>query len=363
MYTTFSNITSTSFTVNFGDTPSDASQVELQYSTRPDFEWVISPILITSSMTSMTLLGLNQAQRYYVQLRPVYSNGTRGPWGPKGAIYTPVSALRSLTPASVMIEPAIIVPPEPLLDWYADDEVAGHPVKALGRDDPGSAWWSERNNGMYAFEVAVSGAPINTVALLETNASEACTITVKAGYGPTNVRAPNPPYQFTAPFRPSQGLPGRRAYHSLVRLPVDVQLPYWRIEIVGPVPGDLLVATYAVLGFAHTTRNFAADSKNEALLDYGSLDRDRSGNPSRVMGHRGRQVDFEIVNLTEAQYESAFEQLRWRLGTTEPALVVPNTKPGVFLHDRILYGTMSAGRATNTFSPRFSQQFSVNSLI
>lgn len=357
---TVSAVTSTTATLTFGGVSGGTAFVEVQYSTDPDFQWGIAPIVRANTTAGTVLNGLNQAQTYYMRARALPAGGWSAPVG----VVTPVGVLRDTTPAAIMIEPALIIPPERVLAWTASSEVAGYPVRTLGRDDPNSTWWAERVGVGFAFEAQIAPTPIDTIAVLETNASEAATITIKGGPSLANVRGGAPAYTHAErPFRASSGLPGRRGYHSFVRLPAPQAFAFWRVEIAGPIPGEIFVATYAVFGLAYSTRNYAADSKSETLLDRGAIDRDRSGNPARVDGHRGRNVEFEIVNMTEAQYESQFAQLGYRLGTTRSALVVPNSKPGVFLHDRLLYGTLKPGRDANTYTPRFSKQFSIESLI
>lgn len=364
MDTTVSAVTSTSATLAFAGVPGGTAFVQVQYSADPEFKWGIAPIVRANTTAGTVLNGLNQAQTYYMRARPLSGGGVVGAWSNVVGIYTPAAALRDLSPATIMIEPALIVPPEKVLAWTASSEVPGYPVRTLGRDDPNSSWWAERVGLGFSFEVQIAPTPIDVISVLETNASEAATIVVKGGPSLANVRSGAPAFTHAAqPFRVSAGLPGRRAYHSFVRLPAPQTYPFWRVEIEGPIPGEIFVATYAVFGLALSTRNYAADSKSETLLDRGAIERDRSGNPARVEGHRGRTVEFEIVNMTEAQYEGMFSQIGWRLGTTRPALVVPNSKPGVFLHDRLLYGTMKAGRDANTYTPRFSKQFSIDSLI
>lgn len=362
-FITPTSVSTTSAELAFGGVPAGSLLIEVQYSFRHDFSWCVSPVIRSASLATMTLGGLNQAARYFMRARAVSTSGDEEDWGPIVGIATGTGTLRSLSPANIMIEPALIIPPEPVLEWAADNEDAGYPARALGRDDPNSSWWADIS-GTAAFEARMSGAPIDTIAILETCASEAAQVKVKAGFNTADIRSGSPSYSTGfLPFRASANLPGRKGYHCLVRLPSPQMFPYWRVEISGAMPGSLFVATYAVFGLARSTKNFAVDSKSETLLDMGSVERDRSGNVARTSGYRGRAVDFEIVNMTEAQYEAAFEQVRWLVGTTEPALVIPNSKPGPFLHDRILYGQLSAGRATNTVSPRFSSQFSVQSLI
>src|SRR5207245_2485388 len=119
---------------------------------------------------------------------------------------------------------------------------------------------------------------------------------------------------------------------------------------------------FGVVGLARTAKNIAAD-KVESPLDYGALDRTRDGIPDRRYGWRGRRVDFEIAFMTEAQWETQFADLRSKIGLIDPVLVVPNTRAGVFLHDRILFGPISAQRATQPYTPRFTQGLTVDSLI
>ncbi|MET0373935.1 MAG: hypothetical protein ABW128_06720 [Rhizorhabdus sp.] len=353
----------TSAGIFFAAVPAGTLLIEVQYSTQPDFMWCPSPVVRSSNLGGMTLNGLNQATPYYARARPISTSGVEGEWTETFGFATQAGPARVLTPATVMIEPAMIVPREPVLSWTADNEVAGYPARALGRDDPNSMWWADLSGGKFAFNAYVAGGLVDTIAVLETNASEGMQITVKADYEGDTINTGSPMYQYgPVPFRASQNLPGRRGYHSLVRLPAPVAFRHYRIEITGQVPGNRFVATYAVIGLAHKTKNFALD-KGETIADYGSIERDRSGAPNRVRGHRGRLVDFEVVNMTEAQYETAFERLRWQLGTTDPALVVPNSKPGAFLHDRILFGQVRAGRAGQPYSTLFSQAFNVDSLI
>lgn len=353
----------TSVGLFFSGVPDGTLLIEVQYSTKPDFMWCPSPIVRSNDLTGMTLNGLNQATSYYMRARAVSSGGSFGDWSPTFGFRTQDGTARVVTPQTVMIEPALIVPPEPVLTWQADNEVAGYPARALGRDDPNSMWWSDLAGGKFAFQAYCAGGEIDTIAVLETNASEAMQITIKAGFDADTIKGGSPAYSYgPVPFRASANLRGRRGYHSLVRLPAPVSYRHFRIELTGQVPGNRFAATYAVLGRAHKTKNFALD-KGETIADYGTIERDRSGNPNRMRGHRGRLVDFEVVNMTEAQYETAFERLRWQLGITDPALIVPNSKAGSFLHDRILFGQIRAGRAGQPYSTLFSQAFNVDSLI
>jgi hypothetical protein len=355
----------TSASIAFAGIPAGADTVQVQYGIRDDFSWSLAPILYLAPAAAQAITGLNQAGTYFFRARAVDATRTAiEPWSNISAIYTPVAALRSLAPAAIMIEPSLIVPPSTILNWWASSEEASYPARALGRDDPNSVWQGRQVNGIVTLEMQSTGEPIDTFALLASTAAENATIKVSAGAS-RNAALTTPVYTTgVLPFRASAGLPMRNGYHSLVRMPAPVAAPFWRIEIGGDTPGGLLAATYAVLGKAIVSaKNYSVDSKGETLVDRGTIDRDRSGNPDRAYGMRGRTVEFEINQLREADYEAEIERLRWRIGTTQPALVVPNSKAGSFLHDRILYGQMGATRATNNSSPRFSVPFRIDSLI
>ena len=204
----------------------------------------------------------------------------------------------------------------------------------------------------------IGGDPVDTIALLQTNAPEASTIAVDAGdtldvnkysYGPI-------------PFRASPALPGRPGYHSLMRLPAAQSYRYWHIRVTAPVFGGHFEAQQLVLGLNRATKNHSVD-KAESVVDYGTLERTRAGNPVRTLGARHRRVDFDISMLTEAQFEANYADLDWRVGQTEPLLVVPNSKAGSFLHDRILYGPMRGGKIVNPASPRYTRGFTIESII
>ena len=46
-----------------------------------------------------------------------------------------------------------------------------------------------------------------------------------------------------------------------------------------------------------------------------------------------------------------------------PSITFVNGKPGSFLHDRILYGTLPQFRTVNPVSPRYSLSLSIDSII
>ena len=74
-----------------------------------------------------------------------------------------------------------------------------------------------------------------------------------------------------------------------------------------------------------------------------------------------RRVEFDISMMTEAQYELAYGDLH--RFENEAVLVVPNSKTGAFLHDRILFGDLRGSRTVNPFTPRYTRSFTIESLI
>lgn len=353
----------TAVTLGLSSVPAATVAIQVQYSLKHDFNWSLSPIIQYDPATSYNVVGLNQAGGYYWRARALDTAGAPlEAWSNVAAVYTPLQAARVLTPAPVMIEPALLVPRAHILQWWGSSEVDGYPARVLNRDEPNTIWMARQSGGVVALDVQTTGEPIDTVALLRTTAAENATIKVSAGSS-RSAAISSPSYTTgVVPFRASANLPARDGYHAFVRLPAPVSAPFWRIEVGGDTPGGIFAATYAVFGLARSVKNYSTD-KGETLIDRGSVDRDRSGALSRVRGHRGRTVDFELSVMTEAQYESQIEPLRWMVGTTEPILVLPNSKAGPFLHDRLLYGQLAASRASNPFSPRFTQPLKIDSLI
>lgn len=338
----------------------NAAQIELQYGER--FDRGIAP-LPKFAVGNINLQGLNQYSRYQIRARSVLPDDSRGEWSNELKIFTPLQTARILTPQAISIDAAMVVVPEDTV-WTCQTEEPGHPAAALGVDAPAYALWARKAGTGFAIEGMHAGSPIDTIALLGTNASEACTVTIYAGFSVENIRSAQPSYVYgPVPFRASPNLEGRaNGYHFLGRLGAPVTMPFWRIVITGTVPGDLLVATHAVLGLNRPTRNLSA-GQSETTQDASSLTRDRSGAPSRVDGYRSRLVDFDMSLLTYAQFEMNYRGLRNRIGLTDPALVVPNSKKDAYLHDRILYGAITASSVALPYSQRFNQSFAVDSII
>ena len=138
--------------------------------------------------------------------------------------------------------------------------------------------------------------------------------------------------------------------------------PYWRIEITAnSLFGRILHIEHAVFGWNRATKNHSVD-KSETPYDNGTLQRLRSGVPDRTRGLRGRRADFDISMISEQQDQLIYQDLAYEVGTTDPVLVIPNSKAGAFLHDRILFGTINM-KIANPVSPRYTRSFSIESIL
>lgn len=351
--------TSNSATLAVTDIPAGGT-VEIQIGLNADFaglsttrSYAASPVVIE---------GLNQGGVYFARSRGVSAGGDAEPWGQARAFFTPVQELADMTPAAVMIQPAMLVVPAPIISFAATKVIDGYPADNLGRDAPGLVYRADDESTVITFETA--GAPADTVALLDTNLSEAATWRVTAANSQEDATAAPLFDTGVLPFRASANLEQRPGYHGLLRLAAPQAYPWWAITIggAGAAQQGRIAARYLVTGRARTAKNISAD-KTEAVLDLGSIARRRDGGPDRVWGHRMRKVDFEISVMSEMQWETQFGDLRWKTGLSDPVLVVPNSKAGAFLHDRILFGTIAQNRANQVNSPLFTQSFSVESLI
>jgi hypothetical protein len=357
-------VTATSAVLNIG-TPGAEGTIDVQLSTRADFSWCVCPIYSFPLGSTVTLEQINQATSYYARARTRPSVGDEEAWSNIAGFRTPLVADRATAPQAIMIDPVMLVVPEPILSWLPDRENAGYPARNLARDAP-AAWecvMYEVTPGNFAvgLEFSTAGAPVDTLALLNTNLPEGAGIDVRAGADQDNVRSGSPTFVYgLVSFRASANLPGRNGYHGLIRFPGPVAQPYWRIGIYGITPSHLLHVEHLVIGLNRKSRNHALD-KRESGSNLGSLERTRSGNPDRQDGARMREVEFDIAFMTEAQYETVYADLIYR--QNEPVLVVPNTRQGGFLHDRILYGDLTGGQTSQPTSPHYTRGFKINSLI
>lgn len=354
--------TTTTVTLAFTAMASDGT-IDVQIGVRPDFQNCVAPIFQVPRATPVTLNGLNQDTPYYVRARSRRASGALEDWSVTEVFRTALASSPDLSVPQVMIMPAMLVVPNPVMDWTADSSVAGFPADNMGFDAPvgwQSAGQTIGTDRIFSFLVRMAPAPVDTIALLMSNLPEAARVQLKAGNTTTTIEYTSA----TFPFRASNNLGARPGYHGLIQLPAAQTFPYWRVTITCPslgIPG-VIHLQHAIFGKNRVTKNHSVD-KVEQPIDYGVLQRGRTGIPQRALGLRARRVDFDISLLKQADFETTYGDLTTRVGNTDPVLVVPNARSGTFFHDRILYGAITASKTVNNASPVFTQSFSVESII
>lgn len=356
---TITGITATTCSIAFTNLPGGGT-VEIQIADNPSFFGLVS--FKTYAATPAGIVGLNQRGTYYARGRTVTAGGALGAWGAIEGIRTSDGVAWITAPQNTLVSPAIIVPPEPVLAIATEvGSVAGYPASNLLRDDPNLVWAASSGAGTYMV-LKTAGQPIDTFALLDCNSSApqlqiVCASTMADAINNTGDAVDHGSYSIA-----SANLPQRPGYHFLIRIAAPTTKRFHLFNVVGTLLQGQLQARYAVVGLARTAKNITTD-KTETPLDLGSIDRTRSGGPNRVWGQKMRRSEFEISVMTEMQWETQFGDLWRKIGLSEPVLVVPNSRTGAFLHDRILFGTVAQQRATNVNSPIFTHGFSVESLI
>lgn len=353
--------TATTATVAFTNLPA-GGWVEIQISDNPYFRG-LSPMR-SFTATPAALVGLNQRGTFYIRGRTVTAGGVRAAWGALSGFRTADGAAWNTAPQNIMVDPAIIVIPEPILSvQYNYGGWAGFPAENLFRDDPQLVFQAGGGDGI-VFIVETAGGPMDTFAFLDTTAAEATTWTIYYGDTFAEAQAASVARRLGPFTRASANLPQRSGYHFLARAGAPLSKKFWAFHIDYNNAGMLnyFMARYLVMGLAKTAKNISAD-KVEAPLDLGSIDRTRAGGPDRVWGHKMRKVDFEIAVMREIQWETQFGDLWRKIGLSEPVLVVPNTRAGGFLHDRILYGSVAASRSIQVNSPIYTMGLSIESII
>lgn len=335
--------------------------VEMQAAVRPDFKNCVCPIITGIALTSpYYLLGLTQNTPYYLRARSRRASGVAEAWSGILTFKTPLTTAPDLSTPAVLISPAMLVVPVPIVEWtgLGNGDLAGYPCSNLGFDAP-VPWRTLPSAGTTVqFQARMAPQPVDTIAVLMTNMPEGATIRVKAG----NTSAVSDYTSATIPFRASANLAGRPGWHGILQLPAPQTYPYWRVTMVVATGLPIAHIEHAVFGLNRASKNHSVD-KVEQPLDLGSFERSRNGVPRRMLGLRGKRVDFEIAMVNQLQFETLYADLPRLVGTTSPVLVVPNSKTGAFLHDRILYGVMVGGRASNPASPVYSRTFTIDSIL
>lgn len=357
---TTGTITDTTASITMSGFAADGT-VEMQCAVRPDFKNCVCPIITGIARTSpFVVQGLTQNTPYYLRARNRRASGVAEDWTTILTFKTSLTAGPDLSTPTILISPATIVVPVPVVEWTGllAGDVAGYPCANLGFDAP-VAWRANLSTNAAAFLARIAPQPIDTIALLMSNAPEGATVQVSAG----STAAANDTSFGPWPFRASANLTARPGYHALIKLPSAQTYPYWKVTvtIAGGLSGPFHLE-HAVFGLNRASKNHSVD-KTEQPLDLGNYERGRSGIPQRMVGLRGKRVDFEISMLNQLQFETLYGDLPRLVGTTSPVLAVPNSKAGTWLHDRILYGVLTGGKSVNPASPVHSRSFTIDSIL
>jgi len=350
------NIAATTFQPTIGNLAADGTH-EYQLSARADFNWCVAPIIEEAASVAPLFTGLNAGSLYYFRARAKRADDTREDWSNVLAMRTLDGAARDISPAPVMIQPAMLVVPATPLSITGLDEDPGFPAANVLHDGP-TIWQSSRDNTTSELRLEMGDVDIDTIAVLGTNLSETASIRIFAGsttgYGDFD--------SGNLTFRASPNLPMRRGFHGIVELPSVERHRYWRIQLIDDRQPRSIVAQHLIMGLNRVSKNHAVE-KVETPVDLSTFSRNVLGNPIRSRRARLRRVDFDIAVMKEADFETKYGDLYHLVGTSDPVLCVPNSKGGAFLHDRILYGPIVGGRAVNVASPYYTRTFQIESII
>lgn len=358
------NVTSTAAQFNFAGGAPDGA-IELQLAETSDFAFAIAPIFRVAQAGSYTAQGLNQRSTLYARGRNRRADGSTDGWGAITGFRTADGPAQGTTQGGIVVAPAGLVRPVPILALSSGSAtLAGFALDNLLIDAPIAAEIQCADGAVTGCYIAfqTAGQPIDTFALLNTNLPEQTQIYVQAGPTLANATGGAPAFS-TAPqsFRVSPNLGQRRGYHGMVSLPAPQAYPFWAVFIANTqLPGGLLYAEHLVAGLNLATKNMA-DGMTETGTDLGDFTRTRNGMPDQQAGLKMRQASFDLAMLTEQQYETMLRHLMFC--QNQLMLMVPNSKQGPYLHDRLLYGRMTTNKAVRIGALRATRSFAIDSLI
>lgn len=330
------------------------SVFELEFNRSEDFASDDSLVLTGRAAGSDTITGLPSDTVWCVRARK--TNGGNGEWSP--------TARRATLPANpngpymgFSVDKALMVVPEKLNQISCATASAGAPVSNLLRDDPMSVMRIDAA-GTHTIIFETSWRPVDTIALLGTLAGREAQWQIRAAASQAGLSAPTFTTGFV-PFHASPNLGERKLYHGLSLLPSLRTEPWWAIDIQHTAPG--FIARDLVVGQARRSVN-ASRGSSQSIYDQGSMNRTTFGTPQRVVGWRGRSLDFELSWLSEAEYQAKWSDLEMMLGLTTPVMVIPNSKQNQYLHDRIGFGAIRSTRSEVMRGDKHLRQITVDSL-
>ncbi len=355
--------TQISLVLNTAGIAGGAASLDVQYGTTPNLEFCIAPLINVATGATITLPGLNRRQTYYVRARSVVG-GVPEAWGAINGFTTQAGA-EPAAPTGVLIQPALLMVPIALNQIVSPNVIAGYPAANLVVNSPAAALRCSGTANKFWFWVETSNQAIDTIVVLDTNFSEAATVRIFAGDNVAMVDGTGTPPSYSTSatqFRASASLPGRRGYHTILRLPASIEYRYIMVEVTEPngLPGNLAHITHAAFGVGRIARNYS--DMTDSGMDLSTTERMRDGTLDLVNGFRGRKIDLEVSAMLETQYETTFGDLSQAAGNSTPVFLLSNTRSSPYLHDRMAFGLLTAGRQTNS-NMRFTRNFSMESII
>lgn len=342
---------SISFTIGAGG---GETAFELELNRAADFASDESLSKSALAAGAQVIAGLPAGTPFYARSRK--TNAGNGAWTvPTMTATLPPDAAAGYVGPS--IEPAVLVVPEPIISiTCAQAEAGSDPINLLD-DDPMAVL---RATGTpVVIEFCTGGRPVDTIGFLGTMCSDTATWAIRSATSQANLTGAPVTNIAAAPFRASAGLGQRRSYHAYKRLAAVEASPWWRLTFTHLAPE--FIARNLVIGLARSSVNYSR-GQGQSFMDLGSMTRNRFGTPDRTRGWRGRSIDLSLSWLSEAEYEAKWQELDLLLGAVDPCLLLPNSKPNAYTHDRIGFGTLEQARAEVMRSSKHQRSLEMKSI-
>lgn len=296
--------------------------------------------------------GLPSGTKFYFRAR---ATNVAGAWSSTLMVATTDATPPGYT--GYFIEPALLVVPEAMDQLTCAQAEAGSLPSNLTNDDPLSVL--RATGAAIAIEFHTPGTFVDTFALLGTLANDDATWRIRGANTQAALTAAPLTDTGVVAFNTVAGLNGRRHYHAFRRLSTTFNYFWWRIDIAQVAP--TFFARQLVFGKARQSVNYSRGHGVQPY-DLGQFQRSQYGAPARVEGWRGREVDFQLNWLSEAEYQAKWSDLDAMVGNTCPVLALPNPKANLYLNDRIAYGIVSQQRGENIRDAKWSKELQIQSL-
>lgn len=350
--------TQTSLSLNTGGAAAGENVFEIEINRSEDFVSDESIFLENLPIGSVTINNLPSGTTYFLRHRST-NLSQPGAWSNVVNMST-LPATPDGPYEGSSIGPSVVVIPEytKIQSFNQSAIVAGSDPSALLMTDPNSVL-AIRGDVDPAIIIETSGQPYDCVALLGCF----CGPQFRVRYSFSNNIAGlnNASLQFETELHPSSSLGRKRSYHGVYFLNTPVNFQYIRINIIsGTAPPQALMRNF-IIGLQKKTQNYVRGSSEDGT-DLGSIDRNILGSEFTVSGWRGRQASFGLEWLDETEYYSKWNDLDQRVGQTKPILAIPNSAPNQYIHDRILFGELTASTGEHTRARKYARNFEINSI-